>query len=159
MGSHPSQGSFFPRDAESPHEAPQEKWFAHREQKYHIPAPSLRDCLKFSLGIWNHTEPQEVEQWWMVKSTIPRVRLQLPTQIHCLPWSNIYLLFFPPGLQPLIKSFNQQCPARLQTSNQTLIHAPMYLTSRLQLQRNSKTMLVTNKANGKNLVFTTACNK
>lgn len=68
--------------------------FAHREQKYPSLAPSLRDCFKFSLEMWNCTEPQEAEQWWMVKSTIDRVKRQFPTQMHCLPQSNICLFFF-----------------------------------------------------------------
>lgn len=103
--------------------------FAHREQKYHSLAPSLRDCFKFSLEMWNCREPQEAEQRWRVKSTVRRVRLQFPTQIHCSPLTNVGCFFFlSTGLQPLMKSFNQQCTAQLQTCNQTFIHPPMYST-------------------------------
>lgn len=66
--------------------------FAHRGQEYQSLAPSLKDCFKFSLGMGNCAEPQEAESWWMVKSTIYRSSPQLPTQIHCLPLSNIWQL-------------------------------------------------------------------
>lgn len=85
----PLQSSFFPSDAKSPYEVPQKKRLCSRAQKYHSLALSLQECFKFSSEMWNCSEPQEAEQWWMVKRTIRRVRAQFPSQMQCLPLSNI----------------------------------------------------------------------